>query len=366
MPGRGEEAPASPPPAAGERVARPPIPDRTARDGARHSSRMTRISSSLVNGRVLSGPARSRGTTLEYRGPGRPIKGDSAAYISETPRGERAGAAARRRVTAVHRGARVMAVALVLVLQGADAAALEISGDHRLLRRFIEDGAIVQKAWYEAAASYEDSERGHDLEGTIAAAFRVGRDLETGIVAGVLARRREAGERLFGAGLASSVDTAGLADGTLYAKYRILRSPIELAIGGAALLPLADSSHELGPGALGFQGFLGLRRSFAGATLVGSLGATDRSDSRAEGGARGRSAGRVGTGILVPLSYVWTFVGEVTYDGPRYEGDRADSRVLAGLDWRPTANLVVRGGVGGGLSERAPGRSATISAAFHF
>jgi len=246
------------------------------------------------------------------------------------------------------------------------ATALEVSGDHRLVQRFVEDGAIVQKAWFGALADYDRFEGGQDLAGTILLAFRLGRDVEAGAIAGVIDRRREVGDTLFGAPLAGAIDTTGLADATVYGKYRILRSPIELAVGAAVAVPLADESRELGPGSVRSRFFLGMRRGFSRATLVWNLGATDRSASRAPGEARGRIAALAGTGLLLPLSYVWTFVGEVNYDGARFEGDRGDARLLAGLDWRPTANIVFRGALGHGLSERAPDLSAHLSAAFHF
>ena len=320
----------------------------------------------MVRAHLLSGHADPGETTLEYRGRVDAIKRDGAGYVSETLRTGRSGALARRLPTASRRLARPAAVVIVALLQTAGAAALEISGDHRLLRRFIEDAAIVQKGWYEAAAEYGGFKGGHDLSGTITAAFRLGMGVETGIKAGIIDRRRDAGEVLYGAALPGTVDTTGLSDATLYGKYRILRSPIELAMGAAAFLPLADSSRDLGPGAFRYEAFLGLRKSFSGATLVGSLGTSDRSDSGAAGRRPGWSAPSLGTGILVPLSYFWTVLGEVTYDGPRYEGERADSRVLAGIDWRPTANLVVRGAVEHGLSDGSPARTATVSGAFHF
>ncbi len=253
----------------------------------------------------------------------------------------------------------------LLALQNPSGAA-EITGDHRLIRRFVEDGAITQKAWFAAATDYDHHDGGHDVWVLATAAFRLGRDVETGIQGGLLDRKRETGETLFGADLAEPVDTTGLADATIYGKYRLLRSPVEMAIGAEATLPLAGASTGRGPGAFRYAAFVGLRRSFSGATLIGSVGATDSSDSKGAGGTRGRSAALLGAGLLLPLSYVWTLVGEVTYDGARYEGSGSDARALVGLDWRPTENIVIRGGVARGISEAAPDWSADLSAAFHF
>ncbi len=62
-----------------------------------------------------------------------------------------------------------MGGALLLVFCPAPrvATALEVSGDHRLVQRFVEDGAIVQKAWFGALADYDRFEGGQDLAGTI-------------------------------------------------------------------------------------------------------------------------------------------------------------------------------------------------------
>ena len=320
----------------------------------------------MVTERPPQGPGAPRGPVSEYREPAQGFKRRRGGCKCETRPPEAPAPWAQARGA----GRRLLRLggALLLVLCPAprDATALEVSGDHRLVQRFVEDGAIVQKAWFGAVADYDRFEGGQDLAGTIVLAFRLGRDVEAGVIGGVIDRRREAGDTLFGAPLAGPIDTTGLADATVYGKYRILRSPVELAVGAAVVVPLADESRELGPGSVRSRFFLGMRRSFSRATLVWNLGATDRSASRAPGEVRGRIAALAGTGLVLPLSYVWTFVGEVNYDGARFEGDRGDARLLAGLDWRPTANIVFRGALGRGLSERAPDLSAHLSAAFHF
>jgi hypothetical protein len=152
----------------------------------------------------------------------------------------------------------------------------------------------------------------------------------------------------------------------VYGKYRILRSPIELAVGAGVELPLADASSGRGPGIVQYRGFVGLRRSFARATVVWSLGASARTAARSNAEADGRTSGSCGVGVLVPLGSMWTFVGEAAYDRPRFSGDRSDGRMLGGLDWRPTENLAVRGMMGAGLTSAAPGRTASMSLAYHF
>jgi len=241
-----------------------------------------------------------------------------------------------------------------------------VTGDHRLLLHFVEDGALVSKGWIEAAGTYARVDGGSDIGADLRAAFRFGRNVEAGLTARALMRSRDAGQPLFGATLASEVDATGLADPQLYGKYRLLRSPVEVSLGAIASLPLGDERSGLGPGSFGYRAFLGLRRGFPGATLVGSLGAASQGASKAAGRDAGRTSGLLGFGLLVPLSYEWTFLAEVNYEGARFKDQGQDIEALAGMDWRPAENIVVRGGMGAGLTDAAPSVLAVLSAAFHF
>ncbi len=277
-----------------------------------------------------------------------------AANVSSRDRRSKAGARA------------TFAAILGILLAGAPANAAEITGDHRLQERFVEDGAIVEKGWLEASGRLERFGGGRDLSGTVTAAFRYGRDVEAGLVVGVLDRSRDAGETLFGEPAATAVDGASLADARIYGKYRILRSPLEMAVGLITVVPLADETRGLGAGSFQYRAFFGMRRRFSAATVVWSAAVDEPGDSGAAGRAPGRIGGCLASGVLVPLSYAWTFLGEVNYEGRRYAGDGNDLRLAAGIDWRPAQNLALRGGLAAGLSDAAPDLSATLSAAFHF
>jgi hypothetical protein len=304
---------------------------------------------------------------LEYKNRARTIKPARPSYRNEMamarPRSPRL--ATRARAGAVWIG-RAAIVAMMVLGSTRGTLALEIGGDHRLLQHFVEDAGIVHKAWFEVAARYDGFGSGRDLTAAVDLAFRLGRDVEAGLQSGFIARKRDPGESLYGSVLASPIDTTGLFDPTVYGKYRILRSPFELAVGAAATIPMADEDSGRGPGNFRYEGFIAARRSYSRATLVWNAGWTDRSDAKGPVGARGRNALRAGAGVLVPLSYEWTFVGEIGYDPARYRGDGDESWALAGLDWRPTGNVVVRGGVRRGWSEVAPSFAAILSAAFHF
>jgi len=115
------------------------------------------------------------------------------------------------------------------------------------------------------------------------------------------------------------------------------------------------------------RGFAALRgRLSGGGAIVAHAGVAVSGDARFGDGAGGRTAALAGIGVLQPLSRIWTFMGEVAYQGPRFDGTAADSRILAGLDWRPTENIAARGGLAAGLSDGAPSISGVLSCAFYF
>jgi hypothetical protein len=263
-------------------------------------------------------------------------------------------------------GARAALCVLLVVMAVGPGWAEGITGDHRLIGNFIEDGGIVSKGWLEVSGSYADLDGGRDLTGAATVAFRYGRDAEAGVVVGMVNRSRDVGAVLFGTPLVEPVEGTGFSDPIGYAKYRFVRSPLEMAAGVSASLPIADENRRRGPGVAQYGAFLAWRANLPRATLVWSLGASDRGDARDAGRARGLVAPRAGLGVLVPLSFIWTFLAETQYERPRFEGEGRDARLLLGLDWRPTTNLLIRGEVGTALTEAAPRTLATLSAAFHF
>jgi len=256
---------------------------------------------------------------------------------------------------------------VTLWVAGPACAAMQaIGGDERLFLGFVEDAAIVRKGWLEMAARYEEYDDGRDLAIDINTAFRLGRDVEVGVLGGALDRARDAGADLNGAALASDLRASGLQDPRLYGKFRFLRGPFEMAAGAGVSLPVTDENRGLGPGVARYEAFLGLRRSFATAAIVGSLGMTTQDDDPDSGGAAGRRAGLVGAGVLVPMRGDWMFVGELRYVGSHYQGGEDDARLLAGLDWRPTDRMIIRGAVAAGLRDGAPPFGAVFAGVFHF
>jgi hypothetical protein len=250
----------------------------------------------------------------------------------------------------------------------AGAAGIHPVGDgQRLFALFVEDGAIMPRGWVGIGLAYADGpQEGRDRAAGTVLAWRLGRDVEAGLEGGFLDRRRDAGTPLYGAPPPEAIDDAGLADLSLYGKYRVVRSPFDLAVGGRAILPLADESAGLGPGVVQYEVFTGLRGSLARLALVGSIGASARGDSQAPGSAEGRTALKAGCGALIPLSLLWTISAELTYEGARFEGEDPDARAIIGIDWRPTKFLAARVAAGAGLTDGAPDFTAVVAGALLF
>ena len=251
---------------------------------------------------------------------------------------------------------RGVSVAFVLwaIVPAVDAGIHPVSGNHRLFDRFVEDGAIVRRGWIELRAAYADYPKGdRDFAAGTVVAFRFGRNVEAGFLGGGLDRRRSAGAPLFGVPLPEEIDGAGLADLAVYGKYRVVRGPLDLAVGGRVTIPLGDENEGRGPGVFQYEAFTGVRKTLPRVTVVGSAGVAGREDSTSAGSAEGRTSLKLGMGALIPLSLLWTMTAEVAYESARFEGEDPETWMLIGLDWRPTKFMAARGGAGAGLTDGA-------------
>lgn len=261
-------------------------------------------------------------------------------------------------------GAALLAV-LLSAPGWADAATPPMNGDYRLLLAFPEDGAIVQKGFFEAGGRFDDDTTGDDIVGGVTVAVRYGRDVEAGLFLGAIHRTRDAGADLFGTTLTEPISTTGMADLSLYGKYRILRSPLDVAVGAVLDLPLADGHSGVTSGAASGQGFVGLRKAFSSLTLAGHVGIGTAEKARFGDGASESTFMSAGVGLLIPLAPLWVLITEADYEGNHFEGEGASARGLVGLDWRPTENFIVRGGIAVGLTDAAPDLSLAASLVFH-
>ena len=259
----------------------------------------------------------------------------------------------------------LLAVACLAAASPCRAATLPVGGEHRLLLGFIEDGAVVGMGWFEAALSASDSGDGWDDRGTILVAIRYGRDVEAGVVVGALHRQRHTGAPLYGGTVDDSFTHTGASDAVVYGKYRVLRGTVDLSLGASASIPVAGDTSGLTSGAMEVRGFVGARGALpGGSALIGHVGFATAGTSGFSGASGGTTL-RAGVGSLVPLARIWTLILEAEYEGGLFAGQGSGTTALAGLDWRPTENIVVRGGMGGGWG-RAAEFTGILAVAFRF
>ena len=259
-----------------------------------------------------------------------------------------------------------LAAAVIALSQSPAAAAPPPGGEDRLLAAFVEDGALIEKAWIEFTGMVRDLKDGRDLGLGVRAAFRYGRDAEAGVDLTILNRERDAGALLYGSEVPDRFEHTGLADPIVYGKYRLLRGACDLALGARASLPVAPDDSGLTPGAWEGRGFVAFRGAWRRAALIGHLGLGVSGDSDYESRASGGTFATGSFGAVVGLSRLWNLTAEIGFEGARFEGDEERGRGLVGLDWHPTRNLRVRGGIGSGWAGEAGTITGLMSMAFHF
>jgi hypothetical protein len=258
-------------------------------------------------------------------------------------------------------------LAFALLITAAPArAAGPPGGEDRLLDSFAEDAALIDKAWIEFAFQARAADEGDDFGLGVIAAFRYGRDVEAGFDVMLLDREREAGAPLFGVEVPTSFGHTGLADPSVYGKYRLLRGACDLSIGAKVSFPAAPDDSGLTSGAIVGRGFVAFRGAWRRAALIGHLGLGASDDSGYEQGAEGETFATGSFGAVVGLSRLWNLTAEVDFEGARFEGEEERGRGVVGLDWHPTVNIRVRGGLGSGWGRDAGAIRGLAAMAFHF
>jgi len=246
------------------------------------------------------------------------------------------------------------------------ARAQGITGNHRLVESFIQDGAILRQGWLEAGAGYSDWGGGDDFAAGTRIAFSALGRLEAGGRVFYLDRTRLRNDVLFGEKLSSDIDENGLGDLDLYGKFRFGASPREWSAGLLVKIPSGDDRERLGSGRTDYAVFLATRRTFERLAWIGNASVRINGDSRTPGGGSGKTSGSLGGGAILRISYSWIFMAEAMYETRRYEGGDVDFRVTPSLDFRPTENLALRLGVAFGLADGSPDQETTFSFVFHF
>jgi hypothetical protein len=247
-----------------------------------------------------------------------------------------------------------------LVLAQSGSGSRPTSGSDRLFLAFAEDATVVDSQWWEAQVGTADwdSFDANVIEGV--AAFQPWIDFEVG------------GRVGFGDTDAdgSSRDGSGATDLDIWGKYHLGGSDVtEFAVGGVITVPTGDETAGLGSDAFGGSAFGAVRHRLNQAILAAHLGLQLNGDGRRFGQTRdrdGETALQAGVGVILPFSDNLGGVGEVVFRDGRLDGDDDDTRVLAGINWRPGGRGIFRAALGAGLSDGAPDFQALLGYAAQF
>lgn len=221
------------------------------------------------------------------------------------------------------------------------------TGYDRLFLAFIEDTAIAQKQWWEGQLELADGE-----------------DVDVLLLRGIVAFQPwtnvELGGRVgFGNSDASGdvEDGTGATDVEAWGKYRFGKEAegVQFAAGASAIVPTGDDAAGLGSDSFALAAFGTLRWQVDPVIVSLHAGLRTNGDGQIFGvELNGKTSPFVGGGVIYPLSDRVSLIGEVKFEGERFEEGDKDTRVLGGVNWRPFNRGMFRGAVASGLSDGSP------------
>ncbi|MGH9870841.1 MAG: hypothetical protein ACREAA_22110 [Candidatus Polarisedimenticolia bacterium] len=227
---------------------------------------------------------------------------------------------------------------------------------NRLFLRFVQDSALVPSFWLEGqgqwlsnTADFPD-EDGDVSDATLFAtgaifAMNVAEDFEFGGRLALAHRDPDDG----------GGDT-GLTDTDLWGKVSVVTDPMKISVGVLFTLPTGSEDDFLGTGETNVEFFAGARKEWGKFTLAGNLGIRINQDADLGDSIEleGQNSLLGGVAMLITATSNLTLVLEYAIESERYEGLSNDARLFGGFDWSLSEHFMLRGGVGGGLSEGAP------------
>lgn len=274
-------------------------------------------------------------------------------------------------------GGRVMILAVASILTApaatvfgqtqAPPAAPGASSPHRLFLRFVEDAALVPSYWLEGQARWQtntgafgadegDASKANMLSATGVFAMNVAEDFEFGGRIGLAHRDPDEGS-----------GETGLTDMDLWGKVSVATEPVAFTAGLLITAPTGSEDKFLGTGETNVEFFGGVRKTFSKVTLAGNLGMRINQDANFdELELEGQNSFLGGAAVLVEATRNVGLILEYAVESARYEGTGTDARLLGGFDWSVSEQFLVRGGVGGGLSNGASDFEMIASAAWLF
>ena len=229
----------------------------------------------------------------------------------------------------------------------------------RLFLSFIEYATIVINQWWECKLGVLDRDRIDVTQLRGLAAFRPWPKLEVGGTVGF-------GETDNDPGLPEG---SGATDFDLWGKYDLGRHKgTQYAVGGVLTIPTGDDTAGLGFDAFGIPAFGTLRRELQNFTLSLNGGVRFNGDGSLLGSPDidGETSLQGGIGLIYPASDEVSLVGELRYEGERFENFDADTRIGGGINWRVSNRGIVRALAAAGLTDGAPDLQVELGYAFDF
>jgi len=242
-----------------------------------------------------------------------------------------------------------------------------VTGENRLFSRFVEDAALVPSFWLEGRAFYESQQAPLDPSFSTSGeadtfglgpvfAFNVAEDFEFG---GRISYLRRDPDR--------AGSESGLGDLETWGKLAVVTVPVKVAVGLLVSVPTGDEDKFLGTGETEVEFFTALRKDFSRLTLAANAGVRVNQDADFAGTRlEGKNSALLGGALLVPVGDRVVLTAELSVETERYDGVKTDSRLLGGFEFRSTSSFMVRGAVGGGLSDGAPEFQMTGGAVWLF
>jgi hypothetical protein len=237
------------------------------------------------------------------------------------------------------------------------------SSSERLFHSFIEDATVVDNQWWEAQVEYVDGDA-HDLlilRGV--ATFNPWKNIEIGARVG------------FGSSDAAgdNPDGSGATDLEAWGKYHLGKAgdSTEFTVGATAIVPTGDEAAGLGDDSFAVGAFGAMRYQYDSFIFSAHAGVrlnADGTEYTVEGPVelKGDVSPMAGVGVFFPFSDVVTFVGEVNYEGKRFEERSSDISALGGINWRVSNRGIVRAAVSLGLSSDADDAQLIVGYAVNF
>jgi hypothetical protein len=221
------------------------------------------------------------------------------------------------------------------------------SGNDRSFLNFAEEAALVDGQWWEGRAEYSAADEFDSLLARGIVALQFWNDIEVGGSVG------------FGSTDASdgAPDGSGATDLDGWAKYRFnTGTKTDWAAGGVVTVPTGDDTAGLGFDAFALELFGSMRHRLSRMILNGNAGfrVSDDGSTRGLPDQDGEISPVLGFGVLAPLSDKVDAVGELRYEGERFEDFDDDARLLGGVNWRTSARGRLRAAATVGLSDGAP------------